>query len=74
MRRRGRPPRIAGETASERVWAWLTPSERRSLERCALETHTELSVIIREAINEYVADFSEQKVFSVTGNSRPSVS
>lgn len=75
MRRaRGRPRRIDAEAATERIWAWLTPSERRALERCAADVGADLAVVIREAVNEYVADYGERRVFSVTGNSESSVS
>ena len=71
MRRgRGRPTRIDGERATERIWAWITPSERRRLEAFSKETGDEIGVIVREAVNEFVADSSDQKLFSVTRNSR----
>jgi hypothetical protein len=73
-RRRGRPRRVEAECASVRVWAWVTPAERRAIERCALESHMDVGVLVREAINDYVATFSEVKLISVTGKSRPSVS
>jgi hypothetical protein len=44
------------------------------LERVSVETGAPIAVIIRDAVNEYVSDFSEQKVFSVTSNSRPAAS
>lgn len=72
--RRGRPPRIEGERATERIWAWVTPSERRALEAFAAESGQEVAVIFREAVNDFVADSCERKVFSITANSRPSVS
>jgi hypothetical protein len=74
VNRRGRPCRVDGEISTERIWAWLTPSERRALERCAREMHTDVAVIVRDAINDYVGSISDEKVFSVTGSSRASVS
>lgn len=69
--RRGRRPRVDGEVASERIWAWLTPSERSALERVSEDTDTPIAVIIREAVNVFVAEFGERQVFSDTGKSRP---
>jgi hypothetical protein len=74
-RGRGRPRRVASEIASERIWAWLTKSERVALSQVADETGMDIAVVIREAVNDYVSDYSERRhVFSVTGNStaRPS--
>lgn len=71
---RGRPPRIRGEIASARIWAWLTNDERQSLRALSEETGKPIAEIVREAVNVYVADFSEQRVFSVTGNSRAPLS
>jgi hypothetical protein len=73
-RRRGRRCRVAGEPASERIWAWLTPSERLALQAFADESGERIGEIVREAVNVYVAEASERKIFSVTHNSRPSLS
>ena len=67
--RRGRKRRVAGELTTERVCALLTRSERRALSRLAAEERMTIGVLVREAINSYVADFSEQKIISCTGNS-----
>lgn len=72
--RRGRPRRIDGERATERIWAWLTPSERRALEAFAKASGQGIAVILREAVNDFVADSSDRQVFSVTVNSKPLVS
>lgn len=69
IRHRGRPPRIAGEPASERIWGWLTPTERTALQRLSDKTGEPIAVIIREAVNTYVADSGDGEVFSVTGKS-----
>jgi hypothetical protein len=68
-RRRGRPRRVEGEVASERIWGWVTPTERAALLWVATENGLEISQIIRDAVNEYVADYSDKRVFSVTVNS-----
>ena len=62
-RPRGRPPRVAGEAASVRIWAWLTRSERDALQRVANETGEPLAVILRDAVNEYVSEFCERRIF-----------
>jgi hypothetical protein len=74
VKKRGRPRRVESECASVRVWAWVTPVERRAIERCALENRIDVGVLVREAINDYVATFSEEKPISVTGKSRVSLS
>ena len=63
VRRRGRPPRVDGEVATARVWAWLTPRERAELERVANDNGVPVAALIREAVNEYVADYGERRVF-----------
>lgn len=67
--RRGRPPRVAGEVACRRIWAFLTPSERAALDRVARENGQAVAEVIREAVNEYVSDLGERRVFSSTHNS-----
>jgi hypothetical protein len=61
-RRRGRPPR-AGVRATERLEFVATSQERADLRRVASAEGKALATIIREAVNEYVADFSERVVF-----------
>lgn len=69
-RRRGRPCRVAGEVATKRIWAFLTPSERAALEAQAATERVSVAVLVREAVNAYVADQAERRVFSCTGKSR----
>lgn len=61
--KRGRPPRIIGELASARIWGYLTPTERQALKLVARASGQTLGHLIREAVNEYVADFSEKHIF-----------
>ena len=72
--RRGRKPRVEGEASSERIWAFLTPSERHALQHVADATGVQIATLVREAVNEYVADFCERQIFSATGNSKHPVS
>lgn len=74
MKHRGRRPRVEGERATERVWALLTPSERRALARVALDERVTIGVLVREAINSYVGDISDEKVISCTGKSSAAAS
>ena len=64
-RRRGRPPR-AGQRAAHRVEFRLTDDELARLEAVARENGKPIATVIREAINEFVADYAE--------NGRPFVS
>jgi hypothetical protein len=63
IRRRGRRRRVEEEAASERVWARVTASERAALEALSREMGEAMGVLIRDAINEYVADFGERRIF-----------
>lgn len=61
--RRGRPARVPGEVASERRSCFLTPAEDAALLKEAAETHCTPAELIRDAVNAYVSDYSERKVF-----------
>lgn len=67
--RRGRRPRVDGEPATARIWAFVTPSERRALRRLARSSRLSIGQVVREAVNCYVADSGDQKPFTSTGNS-----
>lgn len=59
---RGRPPR-AGVRATKRVEFVLTCEERIKLDQVAGESGLKLAEVVREAVNEFVADYSERQVF-----------
>jgi hypothetical protein len=61
--RGGRKPRVPGACSSMRLSIRLTPEERRDLEAVARENHTNLADVLREAVNEYVADYRERPLF-----------
>lgn len=62
--RRGRPIRSAtGERCDRRRELRLTESEDRDLESVSSEVGLPVAEILRDAVNEYVADFRERKVF-----------
>lgn len=59
-------PRQYTEPASEDVNVRVTPSQRRDLEQVARDNRSSMATIIREAIDEYVADYRERPVFRRT--------
>jgi hypothetical protein len=61
-KRTGRPP-IADTSATERVSLRVTPAQRLELRRVASENRTGVAGILREAVNEYVADYHERRLF-----------
>ena len=61
-RRRGRRP-IADEPASVQVYLRVTPGQRLDLRRVADENRTNVAGLLRAAVNEYVSDYREQRVF-----------
>lgn len=59
---RGRPPR-AGVRSTKRVAIRLTCEERIKLDQVAQESGQKLADVVRDAVNEFVADYSERRVF-----------
>lgn len=60
--RPGRPTR--GDSRSERVIRFrLTDQEYVAMQQVAAEQRQKLSSVVREAVNEYVADYTERRVF-----------
>jgi hypothetical protein len=49
--------------ASDRITLNVTPAQRLELQRVASDNRTGLAGILREAVNEYVADYGEQQPF-----------
>ncbi len=58
----GRPPR-SGVRATERIEIVVTPEEKDHLRRVADEEGKPLASVIRDAVNEFVADYGEKQVF-----------
>jgi hypothetical protein len=58
----GRPP-LYDVPASVRVTFSLTPAQRLDLKRVASDNGVGISGIIRDAVNEYVSDYGERRVF-----------
>jgi hypothetical protein len=62
-RHRGRKPRIANTPSVERVEIRITAAERIDLEQVAAANHTTMTDVLREAVNEYVSDFRDRRLF-----------
>ena len=58
-RRGGRPPRF-GVRATERVQFTVTPDQLQALEIVAKENDLKLVDVVRDAVNSYVADYSDR--------------
>lgn len=54
------------EAAKKLVVIRLTTVQHRDLQRVATENNTDVSGVIRQAVNEYVADYGETKLFRIT--------
>ncbi|HEX4861732.1 MAG TPA: hypothetical protein VFV07_10885 [Rhizomicrobium sp.] len=65
MRRKGRRP-LAEEPATAQVQLRVTPAQRLDLRRVADEHRTNVASILREAVNEFVSDYRERRVFRRT--------
>jgi len=66
---RGRPPRQA-EPSTSKVGVRLTPAERRDLQQVAKESRQSVAAVVRDAVNEYVADYRERGIFGGHNSSR----
>lgn len=62
-RRRPGRPALFGARANRRIEFVVTDEQRRELEKVAAEQGMPIATVIREAVNEYVADYSEKTVF-----------
>jgi hypothetical protein len=58
----GRPP-LADVPSTARVELRVTPAQRLELRRVASENQTGIAGLLREAVNEFVADYHERRVF-----------
>jgi len=61
----GRPP-LHDVPVTARIYVRVTPAQRLELRRVASENQTGVSGIIREAVNEFVADYDERETFRRT--------
>lgn len=59
-------PTLDAEPATDRIQVRVTPGQRLDLLRVAEENGTDISGVIREAVNEYVADYCDRRVFRLT--------
>jgi len=60
-----KPARL-DEPASSRVTIRLTPGERADLDRVARDNRMRTATVVREAVNEYVSDYRDRRVFRKT--------
>ncbi|MGE0362812.1 MAG: hypothetical protein AB7R67_19015 [Vicinamibacterales bacterium] len=60
--RRGRPCR-AGEPATKQVHFLVTSSELAALKQVAAEQRQPLGAVVRDAVNTFVEDYGERRVF-----------
>jgi len=60
--KRGGRPR-SEDPAKHRIVVKVTAGQRLDLRRVASDNRTSLTGVIREAVNEYVADYRERGVF-----------
>lgn len=65
--RRGRRPR-ADVPSTKHLGIRLTEAEHRELERVAVAERKTVADVVRDAVNEFVGDFSEAKTFKCNGN------
>jgi len=63
---RGRRPRISGQNSSAKLWFYLTDDEKAQLRSMSDESGLAMAAIVREAINEFVSDYAERRVFDRT--------
>ena len=52
-------PRRFNEPASKAIRVRVTPQQRIELEQVARENQTDVSGVIRDAVNDYVADYRD---------------
>lgn len=62
-RRRPGRPALFGARANRRIEFVVTDEQRRELEHVAADQGKPIATVIREAVNEYVSDYSERTVF-----------
>jgi hypothetical protein len=62
MSKRGRPPKF-GEAADVQLRVQVTPQQRQRLQAAAKLNLTTVSDLVRDAVESYVADFSDDPMF-----------
>jgi predicted DNA-binding protein len=56
---------LFGEPASESIRVRVTPDQKTALKQVAKDNHTKMANVIREAVDEYIADCQESRCFVV---------
>jgi hypothetical protein len=62
MSKRGRKPKF-GEAAECRMWVRVTPRQHTRLQEAARLNLTTVADLVRDAVDSYVADFSDEPMF-----------
>lgn len=58
-----RPP-IDGTTRNRRLWIRVTEDQLEALKRVARDNQVKVADVIRDATNEYVADYDDRRIFA----------
>jgi len=66
MSKRPGRPRLADVPVSSSFHVRCTPAQRLELRRVADENGQRLSTIVREAVDEFVSDYRDRRVFRST--------
>jgi hypothetical protein len=56
-------PRLFDEPASHRITVNVTSAQRLEIRRIASDNRTGMAGVLREAVNEYAADYGERRPF-----------
>jgi hypothetical protein len=64
-------PTLYDAPATETIRVRVTPAQKRDLERIAEENAAGVAGVIREAVDEYVADYRDRKCFAVQNDACP---
>jgi hypothetical protein len=69
MSKRGPKPKY-GEAVHAQVKVWVTPQQRLRLQHAAKVNLTTVSDLLRDAVESYVSDFSDDPMFDEPASAR----
>jgi hypothetical protein len=69
MQKPGPKPKY-GEAVHAQVKVWMTPQQRLRLQHAAKVNLTTVSDLVREAVENYVSDFSDDPMFEGPASAR----
>ena len=64
------PKPVDGEPADRAIYIRVTARQRAELAQVAAELDADISSIIRDAVNEFVGDYCERRVFPLSRRAR----